>query len=284
MLELVALRFCGLPNELVPLQLGLVFLAFPAALLALLRERAHPVVLRTVVLAVALAPTLQVQAASAVADVTLAVFFALAAAAGWRWLETGERELLWLTGVFAAGAIGTKVEGLVFVGILVVALAAAAGGRRRSATLLAVGVAAGLTLLPWELWTRRHRLGNAISDAGGASFGPVERVPRAGSDLVKELVDPSSWLALVALGCVAVVVAFARQERRAALFTGSVALGCLASVLVAYWTTPLDFDYHVATSVRRTIVAPVLFVAAMAPLLLRRPAVDAQRPFGHPRH
>jgi len=282
-LELVAMRFCGLPNELVPLQLGLVFLAFPAALVALLRERVRPVVLRTVVLAVALAPTLQVQAASAVADVTLAVFFALAAAAGWRWVETGESQLLWLSGVFAAGAIGTKTEGLVFVGVLVVALAIVAGGRRRSAQLAAVGLAAGLTLLPWELWTRRHEVGNAISGAGGASFGPVDRVPRAGSDMVKELVDPSSWLALVALGCAAIVVAFSRGERRAALFTAVVAVGCLAGVLGAYWTTPLDFDYHVATSVRRTIVAPVLFVAAMTPLLLGRLAVDAQRPLGHPR-
>jgi hypothetical protein len=32
--------------------------------------------------------------------------------------------------------------------------------------------------------------------------------------------------------------------------------------------TPLDFDYHVATSVRRVVTAPVLFAAALAPLLL----------------
>ena len=198
------MRFAGLPTELVPLQLGLVFLAFPAALVALLRDRVRPLLLWTVVLAVALAPTLQVQTASTVADMTLAVFFALAGAAGWRWVETSERELLWLAGVFGAAAVGTKAEGLAFVALLFLALAVAS--RRREAVL--VGVAAMLTLLPWELWARRHDIGNAIADAGGAELGPITRLPSAGFDLAKELADPSSWLALVALGCAAVVLAF----------------------------------------------------------------------------
>jgi hypothetical protein len=278
-LELVAMRFAGWPNELVPLQLGLVFFAFPAALVALLRDRVQPLLLWLVVLAVALAPSLQVQAASAVADVTLAVFFALAGAAGWRWVESGEREHLWLAGVLAAGAVGAKTEGLPFVAILFVALAIAS---RRRAPLL-VGAGAALTLLPWELWTRRHDLGNAIADAGGTELGPLARLPSAAFDLAKELADPSSWLALVVLGCAAVVVAFVRRERRAATFTAVVALACLAVVLVAYWVTPLDFDYHVATSVRRVITAPVLFVAAMTPLLLNRVVVDRARPLRHPR-
>ena len=130
-LELVALRFTGWPTELVPLQLGLVFIAFPAALVALLREWVRPLVLWTVVLGVAVAPSLQVQTASAVADITLAVFFALAGLAGWRWVETGERGLLWLAGLFGAAAIGTKAEGIVFVVLLFTALAVAS--RRRAA-------------------------------------------------------------------------------------------------------------------------------------------------------
>ena len=124
-LEVVALRFAGLPNELIPLQLGLPFIAFPFALAALLRDRVNGLVLWTVLLAVALAPTLQIQTASAVADVPLAVFFALAGVAGWRWVELGESPMLWLTGVFAAAAVGTKVEGGLFVALLFVALAVA---------------------------------------------------------------------------------------------------------------------------------------------------------------
>ena len=82
-LELVANRFCGLHNELVPLQLGLLFLAFPFALVALLRSHSRPIVLALAVFAASAAPTLQIQTASAVADVPLAVFFALSGVAAW---------------------------------------------------------------------------------------------------------------------------------------------------------------------------------------------------------
>jgi hypothetical protein len=283
-LELVALRFCGLPNELVPMQLGLVFLAFPCALAALLRDRARPLVVWTVALAIAVAPTLQVQTAAAVADVPLGVFFALAACAGWRWLETHELPMLVLTALFAAAAASTKVEGAVFVGLLLVALAVAAGtSRRRLAQVGAVAAAVVLTALPWEVWSRRHGIGNAIAEAGGTTPGPIERIPSAAVDLAKELADPSSWLALVALGCAAIALGAVRGERRLAAFTVAIAGASLAAVLAVYWTTPLDFDYHVATSVRRVITAPVLFVAAMTPLLLGRLPVDGERPLGHPR-
>jgi len=274
-LELLAMRFCGLPNELVTLQLGLPFIAFPAALVALLRDRVRPLLLWSVVLAVALAPSLQIQAASAVADVTLAVFFALAGAAGWRWVERGESELLWLTALLAAAAVGTKVEGAVFAGLLFVALAAVARTRRRLLALAGAAAFVAASALPWELWSRRHGLGNAFSEAGGAGsvdlLGSLDRIPRAAAALSRELADPSAWLALVALSIGAIVLAFLRRERRAAaLFTLFVTGSSLAGLLTVYWTTPLDFDYHLATSVRRVITAPVLFVAAMTPLLLSR--------------
>ena len=126
---------------------------------------------------------------------------------------------------------------------------------------------------PWELWSRAYSLGNAFSEAGGA--GSVDlldvtgRLPRAAEAIARELADPSSWLALVALAVVAVALALRKPAgRAAAFFTLAVALASLAAMLVAYWATPLDFDYHVATSVRRVITAPVLFAAAMTPLLL----------------
>jgi hypothetical protein len=274
-LELVALRFCGLPNELVPLQLGLVFLAFPAALVALLRDRVRPLLAWTVGLAVALAPSLQIQAASAVADVTLAVFFALAGAAGWRWIERGENEMLWLAAVLAAAAVGTKVEGAFFVAVLFVGLAIAAPARRRLPVLIRAAVLVAVTALPWEIWSRRHGLGNAFSDTGGIGsvdlLPALDRIPRAALAIGREVADPTGWLALVALSSVAIVLALLRRERLAAArFTLFVTGVCLAGLVAVYWTTPLDFDYHLATSVRRVVTAPVLFAAAMTPLLLSR--------------
>ena len=40
----------------------------------------------------------------------------------------------------------------------------------------------------------------------------------------------------------------------------------LAGLIVAYWTTPLPFHYHLATSGRRVITGPLFFLAALAPL------------------
>ena len=273
-LELVALRFCGVPNELVPLQLGLVFLAFPAALAALLRDRARPVVLWTVVLAVALAPSLQIQTASAVADVPLAVFFALAGVAGWRWVEDGEGAMLGLAVAFGAAAVATKVEGAVFVVLLVVALGVAALRRGRPLRgLVAAALAIAASALPWAVWSRVHDLGNAYSDAGGARdvdlVAALDRVPRAAFAIVRELADPSSWLALALLAAGAALLALGRPgSRGAALFTCFVGLASLAALVGVYSTTPLDFEYHLATSVRRVVTAPLVFAAAMAPLLL----------------
>jgi hypothetical protein len=271
-LELVAYRFCGLPNELVPLQLGLLFLAFPFALTGLLRDRVRPVALWTVALALVLAPTLQIQTATAVADIPLAVFFALAGVAGWRWVEGGDRRQLWLGGLFAAAAVGCKVEGRVFVAFLAVAVAVAAarhGRPLRELGLVAAAVAA--SALPWVLWARAHEIGDVFSAAGGLSPGGLGRIPGAAGSMVRELADPSSWLALVVLAAAATVLALARPvSREAGLYTLFVAGASLAAMVGVYWVTPLDFDYHVATSVRRVITAPVVFAAAMTPLLLSR--------------
>ena len=273
-LELVALRFCGIPNELVPLQLGLVFLAFPAALAALLRDRARPVVLwnrRPRDRPGTFAPDSD---PSAVADVPLAVFFALAGVAGWRWVEDGEGAMLGLAATFGAAAVATKVEGAVFVVLLVVALGVAALrlGRPLRA-LVAAALAIVASALPWAVWSRVHDLGNAYSDAGGARevdlVAALDRVPRAAFAIGRELADPSSWLALALLAAGAALLALRRPgARAAALFTCSVGLAALVALVAVYWTTPLDFEYHLATSVRRVVTAPLLFAAAMAPLLL----------------
>jgi hypothetical protein len=273
-LELLPLRFGGSPSELIPLQLGLMFLAFPAALVALLRERVPALALWLVALVILLAPALQIQAASAVADVTLAVFFALAGIAGWRWVESGERAMLWLGGCFAAGAVATKLEGRAFVAFLFLALGAA--GVRRSRPLrdlLLVALAVLASAAPWEIWSRVHGLGNAYSEAGGVHaadlLNTVDRVPRAALSIAREAADPSSWIALVLVAAVSILFALRRDHLRgAAVFTAFVSLASLAFLVAVYWATPLDYDYHVATSVRRVVTAPLVFAAAMAPLLL----------------
>ena len=274
---------------MIPLQLGLLFIAFPFALAALLRDRVKAVVLWIVLLAVALAPTLQIQTASAVADVPLAVFFALAGAAGWRWVEVGESPMLWVTGVFAAAGVGTKVEGGLFAALLFLALGVAGARRGRPLRRLAlVATAVALSAFRGSSGRVPTRSSDPVSTAGGLSPAASVRVPSAAGSMLRELADPSSWLVLVALAAVAVVLALRRPSgREAALFTCFVTLSCLAGLVAVYWATPLDFDYHVATSVRRVITAPVLFAVAMTPLLLAPCAesersVDGERALDHP--
>ena len=92
------------------------------------------------------------------------------------------------------------------------------------------------------------------------------------------VVQPASCLLVatatttVAVTDVIATVLAARRPtgRTLAVVTAFVTLASLASLLAVYWATPLDFDYHVATSVRRVITAPVVFAAAMTPLLLAR--------------
>ena len=94
---------------------------------------------------VALAPSLQVQTASTVADMTLAVFFALAGAAGWRWVETrGARDTSGSRACSRAAAVGTQGRGrLVFVALLFVALRGSlyAAGRVAGCSASAAGAA-----------------------------------------------------------------------------------------------------------------------------------------------
>ena len=55
----------------------------------------------------------------------------------------------------------------------------------------------------------------------------------------------------------------------------------LAGLLVAYWTTPLPFHYHLSTSARRIVTGPIFFLAALTPLVARE-ASDAPRYPGDP--
>jgi hypothetical protein len=56
----------------------------------------------------------------------------------------------------------------------------------------------------------------------------------------------------------------------------------LAGLVLAYWTTPLEFHYHLATSARRVVAGPVLLAAALTPLLLASGADNARRRGGYP--
>jgi hypothetical protein len=272
-IEAIDFRFMGLNEQVLHLQFWLLVAGFLGALVALLRDVVPPLVLWPALAAILFAPAFAYQAATAYADVPLAIFFALAGVCAWRWLALSDRWALRLLALFAAATSATKFEGLVFVGalLLVLVLLIASSSRRRAALTAAVGLVALVGVVPWRLWMAAHDVEQYHSIAKGLDaetlWSRLDRVPTAAWALVREMLDPSSWLLLVPLALAAAVLAIAARERHArglALGTGFVIICALTAI---YWLTALPFEFHVE-SASRVVVAPVLLLAALTPVLL----------------
>ena len=141
-----------------------------------------------------------------------------------------------------------------------------------------------VAVLPWRLWLAAHHVPRQeslgrLTDAGFLA-DHISRVPYSAAYMAGRIVDPRAWLLLVPL-CMVATFAAARAGARsdAMLATGVVAL-CFLGLVLAYWTTPFELHFHLATSARRVIAAPILFWAALAPLLFA--AADGGDPIAEP--
>ena len=272
--EAAGFRFTGYQTALLDVQSWLLFAAFVRTVYEVGSRRASPAVLWAVLLMLALAPSALDQMAAAEADIPVAVFFAAAGLCAWAWLFDGRPAGLVLAGVLAAGAAATKVEGLMFVIALFVALSAVAARsswRRAGAALLAGGAALAAGILPWRIWIVHHDVANQASfgRVTGASFlaHHAARVPLAVGYLGVKLVDPRAWLLLLPLAVFVAVDALRRGRRLDVSFVVAVVCFAFAGLVLAYWSTPFPFHDQLATSARRVITAIVLFAAATTPLL-----------------
>ena len=269
-LEAGGVRFTGIETKLLDLQSWLFLVAFAAAFLQLVGDRASRLVTWTVLAMICLAPTVAAQLAYAEADIPLAAFFACAGLAAYVWLKDREPRTLVLAALLGAGTVATKAEGLIFVLALFASLAVAS---RRIEPLVAGLVALAAGLVPWRLWMHAHDVENQ------SSFGRVvdvsfmahhaARLPHAAAYVVARALDPTAWLLIVPLAAVAFVLALRAGQRAGPLLVAATVALSFAGLVLAYWTTPLDFDYHLATSARRVISGLVLFLAAVTPLLAR---------------
>ena len=237
----------------------------------LLAGRVRSALLWPVIAALAVAPTIGIQAAYGIADVPLAVLVALCFVCAWRWTFEGDRFALGLLAVLGAGAVSTKSEGLFYVGALfLVVLVLLRRSRARVLPTLAAGGVAALGVVPWRLYARAHGLhdwfginrGNPLVDRR------VQRIPEAAVYLAKEILDPTMWLLVSLFGLAAAALAWHAGRRREVAF----ALTPLALALLVldwvYWNTPIDFRFQLQTSARRVVVSLVLSLALLAPLLL----------------
>jgi hypothetical protein len=272
--EAVGFRFMGaVDTQVIHLQAALLTAALVLSLPRLLAGRVPAVVAWASALLIVVSPSLISQAGAGLADAPLAVFFAMAAVCGWRWLAEGRRELLVLTALFAAAVLATKREGTPFVAVLMLVLIVAAGrGRRREA--LAAGAAALATAVPWQLWLHANGVDTSNGEIPYAKVldpgylaGRLGRIPTGAASLVWHALQPGAWLVIVPAAAIAVVLAARGGERRTAVFVAAVACLVLASTVWAYWVGRPSLHYYLQHSARRVVTTPVVLLGAFLPVL-----------------
>jgi hypothetical protein len=271
--ESATFRFTGYETSLLDLQSWLALVAFCAATVEVVsRLGGRRSVLYGALLTVVFAPSVADQLAGAEADLPLAALFACAGLCAAAWLEDGRLGTLALAAVLSAGVAATKIEGTAFTVALFAALAVVAGRRRALLPSLAGIAALAVGILPWRIWLSEHHVREQVTvhrlTSPSLLGGHVLRVPHAIAYLAWRLVDPRAWLLLLPL-VLGVLWTARRSWTPLASFAVVGALLALAGLVVAYWTTPLPFHYHLATSGRRVITGPLFFLAALAPLAVR---------------
>ena len=272
--EAVGFRFMGaIDTQVIHIQAALLTAALVLSLPRLLAGRVPPVVAWASALLIVVSPSLISQAGAGLADAPLAVFFAMAAVCGWRWLTEGRRELLVLTALFAAAVLATKREGTPFVAVLVLVLVVAAGRGRRLEALVA-GVAAFATAVPWQLWLHANGVDTSNGEIPYAKVvdpgylaGRLGRIPTGAASLVWHALQPGAWLVIVPAAAIAVVLAARGAERRTAVFVAAVACLVLASTVWAYWVGRPSLHYYLQHSARRVVTTPVVLLGAFLPVL-----------------
>jgi hypothetical protein len=280
-LEAVDFRAMGaFDTRLLHLQFLLVLVAALAALGTVLAGRVHPLLLWTLLGAVALAPAVFDQLLTAYADLPLALVFAVGVAAAGRWLLTDERWALGVATLCFAGALLTKNEGTLFVAAAFAGLFAAAYTRWRA---LAVALAVDIVLLvPWKLYVRVHDLRDinySLTDtfdvhhiSGRAGVGPI-----AFRTLGGEMVAPGQWGLLAPIFVAALVVAWVRGARSLALFGAVTVLLSWLGLSWIYVITHYEYSSYLDSTKSRVVASVVLAAAALIPLLASARGPDRPR-------
>jgi hypothetical protein len=260
--------------QVVHVQFVLLFGAFLAAAWALLRPRVDPVVLAAGLGATLLLPDLRTQLLSAYADVPLACFWVASAVAMALWLAGDGPDRLALATLFAAAALGTKGEGIVFTVVLLALAAAALLLQRRPRALRSFGIAAGLCVLaalPWQLYLHRHGLSDRdISPSITRMAHQTDNISLAVRKLTPLLLS-GRWMATVPLAVGAAALVLVRRRRLdAAAGYLAVLVAVMAGLVTVYWTAVTPARTLLSTSAHRVVVTPVLLSAIALPVLLDR--------------
>ena len=280
-LEAVDFHFMGdIDGQVIHVQFWLLLAGFLLATFELLRDRVPLVLLSPLLLLLAAAPALGDQSVVALADAPLAFFVALAAVSGWRYVEQGDSRFAALLAVFGAAAVTMKLEGLAFIGALVLVLIVfARGGARPVRPLLAGGGIAVAALVPWWAWSALHDVPEPTPKVAAANLlepryvvTHADDAGRAASALASESLDPGRWLVVMPLGIAILIVASGTPAaRRAAAFAGALVGLFYVSLVLAYWAAEAPpgegIDWWITTSAHRVVTSAVVTTGVLAPVV-----------------
>ena len=280
-LEAIGFRALGeFDGTALHLQLAALAFAFIGAAWTISRASASPAVTGLAILAAVSAPAVLTQLGWNYADIPVAMFCALGAAALAAWLQADEAWLLRVGVLFLSAAALTKSEGTMFALAALAALLAvlAVSGRNRlRPALLGLGVLV-LAILPWRVYVAVNDLHPAdyelsnLVDAGYLA-DHADRLRPTVSELAEELAKTSNWgLLLPLVGC-AFATALLRRRYAAASFGGLWLAFSFAGLLLVYWISELELEPDLFNTSYRTIATPVLGAALLVPQLVGRDSV-----------
>jgi hypothetical protein len=187
-------------------------------------------------------------------------------------MDANARSLPYAT-LFLACAVMTKNEGTIFAAAALAAVLVVAQRRR---PVLITAACAFAPLVPWRIFVAAHHLHDEAlrtSDLRPSSLAhQAHRIAPASSRLFQELLFAHHGL-LIPLALVGAFAALTAGRGRIVLFGLLWLALSFAGLVLAYWASPLQLDWFLATSAPRIVLPLIVGAAALAPLL----AADAWR-------
>jgi hypothetical protein len=272
-IEATDFRFIGHPEaQVMHVQFWLLLVGFLVAAYELLRDRVPQTLLWPALLVAGTAPVLIENLTSADADMPVAIFFSLAALAGWRYIVGAEPRDAWLFGLLAGAGLATKVEGEVFIGLLcVIVLVFAVLTRRRLAPLGLAFAWCLISIIPWQLWISHHGVHSVTPLRQTLSPAFLwSRVDRIGPWLhwFADQSVKADWAAILPIAAAtALVVLASRRGWPSAVFAVVVIVVLFLGLTWGFLARPLGIQEILRNAGRRTLSTLLLVSTVLVPVL-----------------
>jgi hypothetical protein len=275
-LESAAFHFMGAPDVVtLHLQFWFLFAGFVGAVVGLLSGRVSPVFVWPPLLLMLVAPHVGGHFYQPTADFLLDELFAIAALLIALWLIDRKDWQLVAAGFLLAAVMLTKREGYAFAASAIVAALVVTARERRGAwpKLIAVGLVAAATTLPWRVLLAVRHLGGGGPEAGGTGlFSNLDRAWPSLRLALSTVFDYHLWLVVTPLAVVAIVAAFAAGGRTLPLYTTLVYVFAVVAFTYSTWAFPsLGISKKPALNpIVRLTGELALLAPGLVPLLLAR--------------